>query len=409
MNLTLLIARRYYKAAYQNPYIRFINHASTIGISIGVLALILALSIMNGFERELKNSLLAVIPDIEYESVQGKLDDWQKPWRVLEQQQGVVAAAPYIKLNAMVQRKDDLQAAIIHGAHPILELEVNSTPAFITEGTWIEEQQDAVIGSGLAEKLKLQVGDSIELLIPKTLANGRLGSPQYVKLRLAGIYHMGGQMDQGQVYINLAKLQQVLGWNSTNAEGIKIALDDPFSARYLGRKLGRELDEYVYVLDWFRTNGHIYNDIVMVKDIMYLAMLIVMAVACFNIVSSLTMAVQEKHGDIGILKTMGLKPKRLTQIFVAMGMLTAIKGVVWGVIIGLLLAWKLEWLVAHVEYLTNTKALDADVYFISHIPSEIQFEQVAIIALTALGIAFIASYYPAKKAAKLNPVELISS
>lgn len=309
----------------------------------------------------------------------------------------------------MVQRKDDLQAAIIHGAHPILELEVNSTPAFITKGAWIQEQQDAVIGSGLAEKLQLQVGDSIELLIPKTLDNGRLGAPQYVKLKLVGVYHMGGQMDQGQVYMNLAKLQQVLGWDSGNAEGIKVALDDPFSARYLGRKLGRELDEYVYVLDWFRTNGHIYNDIVMVKDIMYLAMLIVMAVACFNIVSSLTMAVQEKHSDIGILKTMGLKPKRLTQIFVAMGMLTAIKGVVWGLIIGLLLAWKLEWLVAQIESLTNTKALDADVYFISHIPSEVQFEQIAIIALTALAIAFIASYYPAKKAAKLNPIELISS
>lgn len=409
MNLTMLIARRYYKAAYQNPYIRFINHASSIGISIGVLALILALSIMNGFERELKNSLLAVIPDVEYEAVQGKLEDWHQPWHTLQQQPEVVAAAPYIKLNAMVQRKDVLQAAIVHGADPLLELEVNSTPAFITQGVWLEGHEDAVIGSGLADKLKLQVGDSIELLIPKTLENGRLGAPQYVKLKLVGIYHMGGQMDQGQVYINLTKLQQVLGWNSSNVEGIKVALDDPFSARYLGRKLGRELNEYVYVLDWFRTSGHIYNDIVMVKDIMYLAMLIVMAVACFNIVSSLTMAVQEKHGDIGILKTMGLKPHMLTQVFVAMGMLTAIKGVLWGGVIGATVAWKLEVIVAYIESFTGVKALDSDVYFISHIPSEIQLGQVIIVALTALLIAFIASYYPAKKASKLNPVELISS
>lgn len=409
MNLTLLIAKRYYKAAYQNPYIRFINYASAIGISIGVLALILALSIMNGFERELKNSLLAVIPDVEYEAVQGKLENWQKPWNALNEQPEVIAAAPYIKLNAMVQRKEALQAAIVHGAHPLLEPEVNATPSFINKGTWLQAPQDAVIGSGLAEILGLEVGDSIELLIPKTLENGRLGAPQYVKLTLSGIYHMGGQMDQGQVYINLAKLQQVLGWDESSVEGIKIALTDPFSARYLGRELGRKLDEYVYVLDWFRTNGHIYNDIVMVKDIMYLAMLIVMAVACFNIVSSLTMAVQEKHGDIGILKTMGLKPKMLTQVFVAMGMLTAIKGVAWGVVVGLLMAWKLEWIVAQVESLTGTKALDADVYFISHIPSEIQVEQVVIVALTALLIAFVASYYPAKKAAKLNPVELISS
>lgn len=409
MNLTLLIAKRYYKAAYQNPYIRFINQASSIGISIGVLALILALSIMNGFERELKSSLLAVIPDVEYEAVQGKLEDWNRPYQVLQQQQHVVAAAPYIKLNAMVQNKDQLQAAIVHGADPILEPKVNVIADFIQQGHWLESDTDAVIGSGLAKRLNLEIGNSIELLIPKTLDNGRLATPQYVKLTVSGIYHLGGQMDQGQVFVSLSKLQQVLGWQEHNAEGIKIALQDPFSARYLGRQYGRLLDEYVYVLDWFRTSGHIYNDIIMVKDIMYLAMFIVMAVACFNIVSSLTMAVQEKHSDIGILKTMGLKPKRLTQVFVLMGMLTALKGVLWGIVIGLVLAFNLETIISSIEQLTDTKTLDSDVYFISHIPSQVQLEQVAVIALTALLIAFIASYFPAKKAAKLDPVELISS
>lgn len=409
MNLTVQIAKRYYKAAYQNRYIRFINQASSIGISIGVLALILALSIMNGFERELKNSLLSVLPDVEYEAVQGRLDNWHKPQQVLQKQEQVVAAAPYIKLNAMVQRKDKLEAAIVHAAEPNLEVKVNQLNRFIRDGRWLQSEQDAVIGSGLAQKLQLKVGDNIELLLPKTLDNGRLAPPQYVKLVLSGIYHIGGQMDQGQVYVHLAKLQQVLGWQAQHSEGIKVKLQQPFEARYVGRALGRELDEYVYVLDWFRTNGHIYNDIVMVKDIMYLAMILVMAVACFNIVSSLTMAVQEKHGDIGILKTMGLKPQQLTKIFVLMGMLTAIKGVLWGVVIGVLLALNLESIFAVIERVSGFKALDADVYFISHIPSQLQLEQVLIIAFTALFIAFIASYYPAKKAAKLNPVELLSS
>lgn len=409
MNLTLTIARRYYKAAYQNPYIRFINYASSIGISIGVLALILALSIMNGFERELKSSLLAVIPDVEYEAVTGHLEDWRRPLEQLQQQESVTGAAPYIKLNAMVQRKDQLQAAIVHGADPVFEPEVNAIPSFVTRGNWLQSENDAVIGTGLAHKLGLSIGDKIELLIPKTLKNGRLAAPQYVKLNLVGIYHLGGQMDQGQVYVHLAKLQQVLGWNDAQAEGVKIALQDPFAARQQGRALGRQLDDYVYVLDWFRTNGHIYNDIVMVKDIMYLAMFIVMAVACFNIVSSLTMAVQEKHGDIGILKTMGLKPKKLTQIFVSMGMLTAVKGVAWGAALGCALAWNLEWLVYQLEQVTGVTALDQDVYFISHIPSQLQFEQVAVVAFTALIIAFTASYFPAKKASKLDPVALISA
>ena len=408
MDLALTLAKRYYKAAYQNRYIRFINQASSVGISIGVLALILALSIMNGFERELKSTLLSVIPDVEFEAVQGKLDNWPKTQQMLSEQSSVKGAAPYAKLNAMVQKKDQLQAAIIHGAHPEFEQNVNAVTQFITQGHWLTTENDAVIGAGLAATLGLKLGDKLELLIPKTLENGRLAAPQYVKLSIAGIYQLGGQMDHGQVYVNLFKLQTVLGWNENQAEGVKVALFDPFSARIEGRLLGRELNEYVFVLDWFRSNGHIYNDIVMVKDIMYLAMILVMAVACFNIVSSLTMAVQEKHSDIGILKTMGLQSHVITKIFMLMGMLTAVKGVLWGLVIGVLLALNLENIIATAESWFNFKTLDEQVYFISHIPSEVNYSQVAIICGTALLIAFLASYLPAKKASKLVPVELIS-
>lgn len=407
MKLPLLIAKRYYKAAYQNRYIRFINQASSIGISIGVLALILALSIMNGFERELKNSLLAVIPDVEFEAVQGKLENWQKSYDVLSGQPEVKGAAPYIKLNAMVQKKDQLQAAIVHGVDNRLEKNVNAVHRFLIQGHWLSSSTDAVIGAGLADTLSLSLGDKLELLIPKTLPNGKLAAPQYVKLTVSGIYQLGGQMDHGQVFVNLPKMQEVLGWTAQQAEGIKVSLYEPFAARSISRSLGRQLDEYVFVLDWFRTNGHIYNDIVMVKDIMYLAMVLVMAVACFNIVSSLTMAVQEKHSDIGILKTMGLKSKMVTQIFTLMGMLTAIKGVVWGGIIGVTLALNLESFIKWLEQVAGFKTLDEQVYFISHIPSQLHFAQVGLICITALVIAFIASFIPAKKAAKLLPVDLV--
>ena len=407
MKLSLMIAQRYYKAAYQNRYIRFINQASTIGISIGVMALILALSIMNGFERELKNSLLAVIPDVEYEAVEGKIHNWKKSYEYLSQQSEVKGAAPYIKLNAMVQKQNQLQASILHGVNPELEKSVNAVIRFIVKGAWLESTNDAVIGAGLAATLDLSVGDKLELLIPKTLANGKLAAPQYVKLTITGIYQLGGQMDHGQVYMDITKLQKVLGWGQSEVEGIKVSLFDPFSARYVGKRIGRELDEYVFVLDWFRTNGHIYNDIVMVKDIMYLAMILVMAVACFNIVSSLTMAVQEKHSDIGILKTMGLKAKVIRQVFTLMGMLTAVKGVIWGLVIGVLLALNLETLIQALEQLFGFKTLDAQVYFISHIPSQLHFGQVGLICITALVIAFIASFVPAQKAAKLLPIELV--
>ena len=409
MNLLAFdIAKRYYKASYQNRYIRFINRASSIGISLGVLALIVGLSIMNGFEKELKSTLLAVIPDVEFEAVEGKIENWTIAQTTLSKLTNVIGAAPYIKTNAMLQKKNTLEAVLIHGVEPELEKSVNSMYQFILEGRWLSESPGVVIGSGLAGKMSLSIGDNIELLVPKTLSNGKLATPKYVKLPLVGIYQIGGQMDYGQVFMPLSKLQQLFDWQETQAEGIKVALTDPFDARTLGRQLGRELDEYVYVLDWFRTNGHIYNDIVMVKDIMYLVMVLVMAVACFNIVSSLTMAVQEKHSDIGILKTMGLKPNVVKHVFVIMGMITAVKGIVWGVIIGVLFAINLPDFFNLIEQLLGFKALDSDVYFISHIPSVVEYSQVAIIVLTALVISFLASYFPAKKAAQMQPVELIS-
>ncbi|NVK26128.1 MAG: lipoprotein-releasing ABC transporter permease subunit [Gammaproteobacteria bacterium] len=407
-SLSLQLAKRYYKASYQNRYIRFINRASSIGIALGVLALIVGLSVMNGFEKELKSTLLSVVPDVEFEAVQGKLAHWPTPQNKLAKQSDVKAAAPYIKTHGMIQKQNLLEAVLIHGADPLLEQGVNATPEFIVNGSWFEVNDGAVIGQGLADKLKLKVGDKLQLLLPKVLDNGKLGAPTFITESIIGIYQLGGQMDYGQVYIPLSKIQQTWGWQESEAEGIKVALYEPFEARYIARQLGQQLDDYVYVLDWFRTNGHIYNDIVMVRDIMYLVMVLVMAVACFNIVSSLTMAVQEKHGDIGILKTMGLQAKQIRRVFVIMGMMTALRGVVWGVLLGVLLANYLADILLGLEQLLNFKTLDSDVYFINHIPSSVDMTQVILIASTAIIIAFIASYFPANRAAQLQPVELIS-
>lgn len=410
MSLSLRFARRYYNASFENKYIRFINRASKIGISVGVAALILGLSIMNGFERELKNTLLAVMPDIEYESVKGKLPNWQTTSDIILADPSVKAAAPYIKLNAMVQKQTQLEAVILHGAQPELEKGVNKTYQYIAQGSWLisdGNNSSAVIGSGLAEKLNLTVGDKLELLVPNDGQQGKLLSPKYLSVEVVGIYQIGGQMDHGQVFVKLDRLQQLFGWQPQETKGVKVALNDPFDARRVVGRIGNQLTDYVYMLDWFRSQGHVYNDIVMVKDIMYLVMVLVMAVACFNIVSSLTMAVQEKHGDIGILKTMGLTPKTVQRIFVLMGMLTAIKGIAWGLVWGVLLAWYLPELFAGLESLFNFKALDSDVYFINHLPSELLTSQVLVVSLTAFVIAFLATLYPAKRAAKLTPVELL--
>lgn len=407
--LALSFARRYYNAQYTNPYIKFINRASRWGISIGVAALIIGLSIMNGFERELKNSLLSVIPDVEYEAVSGKLQNWTETSKRVLSFPFVKGAAPYIKMNAMVQKQQLLEAVIVHSVDPLLEQSVNKTTELISKGRWLQEnEKGAVIGVGLAEKLDIQLGDAIELLIPTVNESGRLSAPQYVNVEVVGIYRIGGQMDYGQVYLPLKLIQALQNWQAFEAEGVKVSLLDPFEASYQARQIGQKLSDYVYVLDWFRSQGHVYHDIVLVKDIMYIAMFLVMSVASFNIVSSLTMAVQEKHSDIAILKTIGLNNQVMQKVFVYMGLLTALKGMLWGAVLGTSIAYFLSDILALVERWTGVKTLDADVYFIDHIPTEVEVTQVLVVILSAMLISFLATLYPSRQAAKLKPVELLA-
>lgn len=407
-SLALLFAKRYYHAAYDNPYIKFINRASRLGIAIGVAALIVGLSVMNGFERELKSSLLSVIPDVEFEAVDGKLSDWTATSERLSRQAQVTGVAPYIKLNGMVQQGEQLQAVLAQAVEPSLETQVNKIPSLIISGRWLSVEPGAVIGAGLAQKLDVQVGEKLELLLPGSGEQQSLASPNYLQVPIVGIYQVGGQMDFGQVYLPLGQLQQMLGWQEQHAEGVKVELIDPFSARYWAGRLGSQLSDYVYILDWYRSQGHVYQDIVMVKDIMYLVMILVMAVACFNIVSSLTMAVQEKHGDIGILKTVGMLPHVVRNMFIYMGMMTALRGIAWGLVFGIGISFLLPQLVAILEAVFQFKALDADVYFIDYIPTEVEFLQILTVVFTAFVVALLATLYPARKAAKLAPVELIA-
>ena len=410
--LTTKLATRYYSTGVESTYVRFINRASRIGFAIGVAALIIGLSLMNGFERELKNTLLSAIPHVEYEAVDGHLSDWSKTATQALQHEKVVGAAPYFKLNAMVQKGQQMEAVLLKGVDAILEPEVSIVPKSIREGDWLSTPSsdinaEVVIGSGLSEKLSIGVGDKLELLIPSYSETGKLKAPSYLVYQVVGVYHVGGQVDQGQVFTSIRPLVEKQGLSITQAQGVAVSFEDPFAARTLGSEVGQLLNDYVYVLDWFRTHGHVYNDIVLVRDIMYLVMVLVMAVASFNIVSSLAMSVQEKYGDIGILKTMGLSVAQVRQVFVMMGLLTAVQGIAWGTFFGIVLGLNLSGIMHFAETLFNFKALDGDVYFIDYLPSEVNVGQVVIIVTTALVIAYLASLYPARKASRMNPIELI--
>ncbi|GAB2993443.1 lipoprotein-releasing ABC transporter permease subunit [Psychrosphaera aestuarii] len=408
------LARRYYKTGVQSPYIRFINRASRIGFAIGVAALIIGLSVMNGFERELKKTLLSVIPDIEFKAVSGSLPNWPSTAKQILGNTNVVAVAPFIELNAMVQKQNAMEAVVLKAVDPLLEPSINATSKYMVAGEWFSQQTEidglppAIIGAGLAEKLGLELGERLELLLPKISDTGRLSAPEYLNFEIDGIYKIGGQMDHGQVYVPLSVVQKSQGFSAEQVQGVKVALTDPFMANRVAAEVGSEITEFVYIIDWFRSQGHVYNDIILVKDIMYLVMVLVMSVASFNIISSLSMAVQEKYGDIGILKTLGLTPQTVKNTFVLMGLFTAVRGICWGVLVGVIVALFLPELFQMLEYVFNVKVLDGDVYFIAYLPSEINFLQVLVIAGTALTIALIASLYPATKASKLTPIELLN-
>jgi lipoprotein-releasing system permease protein len=407
-NLAWQLARRYRNTTHSSGFIRFISASSTSGIALGVAILILALSVMNGFELALKQRLLSMIPHVELEAVAEPITDWRRKQQQFSAVSGVEAVAPYIKTNGMLRFGSQVKAAEVRGIELASERQVSDFAHYVSAGQMQSlADNDIIVGQGIADALGVSVGEQLQLMLPKLTDDGRLASHSTASLTVSAIVAVGGQLDYSHVWLNMPVLATLLAYEDGAVQGFAVRGLDIFQAPQLARELGRASEDYVYLLDWFRTQGHVYQDIQMVRTILYLVLALVIAVACFNIVATLVMAVREKEADIAILLTMGVSPKTVIFTFMWLGWLNGVIGSVIGAVAGVLLASYIEPIFAAVTALLGHSLLDPSIYFINFIPSLLQWHDVALTLGVALIMSLLATLYPAWRASKVQPALIL--
>ncbi|AZQ85016.1 lipoprotein-releasing ABC transporter permease subunit LolE [Colwellia sp. Arc7-635] len=415
--LSVFIGLRYVRSRHSKGFSSFISASSTIGIAIGVMVLIVVLSAMNGFERALATHLLSIVPHGELVAVSEPIPKWRETVTKLELEPNVIAAAPFIKTQGMMQKSAALKGVEVRGVDMMAEQRVSAIAEYMTEGDWqdLSLENGAVIGAGIAAKLSVQVGDKVQLLLPPVItadssvnkAKQQFPVPTKQQVIIVGVFKFGGTIDDTQVFVNLAKASQLLGYQADEVQGIRLKVSDVFAAPQIVREVAFNFDYYVYLQDWTRSHGHLFNDIQLVRLVMYIVLILVIAVASFNIVSTLIMAVNEKKSDIAILKTMGAKSSTIMASFMFQGLMNGIVGCLLGTCLGILLALNLTDIMRAIEAAFSVEFLSSDVYFIDYLPTELREKDVTTTVITALILSLLATIYPAWRATKVEPAQVL--
>ncbi|WP_421278627.1 lipoprotein-releasing ABC transporter permease subunit LolE [Aeromonas veronii] len=403
--LPLFLGLRYSRSRRRNGFIAFISASSLIGIALGVMALILGLSAMNGFERELKDRVLSVVPQGELDAVERPLPDWPRLRDYLLAQPGVEAAAPVIRLNGLLEHGSALKGVQLRAVLPDLEANLSDAGKYMT-GRGLRELQSGergvILGKTIADKLGVKVGDSVALLLPQGGDQAGIKNPRREALTVVGLLEIGGQLDGLLGFMHLADAQAITGMGS-DVEGFSLRVNDVLNAQNITIAAAQQFPHHVYIRSWMNSQGYLYQDIQMVRTVMYVVMLMVVAVACFNIVSTLVMAVNEKRSEIAILKTMGASPGEIRLTFVIQGMVNGVAGALLGALLGGLLSSKLTQILSVVEKLIGHRFLNPDIYFIDFLPTELHMQDLLIVTGAAILMSLVATLYPAWRASGLVP------
>ena len=410
--LALSIGWRFYRARQANSFISFISFASTAGIALGVAVLIIVLSAMNGFERELEQRLLGVVPQADIVGVNEPITNWQEVADGALQIEGIRGAAPFIRMQGLVQKPGGFQGLAVVGIFPKEEMKVSTLSQFMSDTSWQSLSQDdnnIVLGQSLLTKLGLEIGDTLALYVqdmdPETA--GSLRAAKSHRFVVSGTYHLGGELELTTAYIPLQYAAQILNLQN-GVTGVRISVDKVFDAPEKVRELGYAQKQSVYISDWTRTQGHLYQDIQLVRTVMYLVLVLVIGVACFNIVSTLVMAVRDKASEIAILMTMGLSRVAVMGIFMVQGALNGLLGCGLGGIIGISVALNLSAIASTIERLLGIQLLSADVYFVDFLPSELHSSDAVLVIAMAFIMSLIATLYPAWKASQIAPAQALA-
>ena len=406
--LPLLIGLRYVRAKRRNHFISFISLTSMLGLMLGVAVLILVLSVMNGFDYELRTRILGMVPHTKIESRSG-LVEWEALAEQLMQRERVIGAAPYVQQQGMFSVGGRNEGAMVNGIHPEWEDRVSIIGRHMRQGSLDELQPgewNIVLGSLLARHLGVGVGDRVTLLVPEASITPAGVFPRLKRFTVSGIFSVGADLDASLAYANIEDMQTLARLGEA-VGGLRLELDDLFVAGSETRAIVNELGAGYRGIDWTFSHGNLFQAIQMEKRMIALLLTVIIAVAAFNIVSTLVMVVTDKHADIAILRTIGATPRSIMGIFVVQGLAIGVIGIAIGVALGILLALTVSDLIGWVESVLGIQFLDAGVYFISDLPSRLHWDDVGNIVAAAFGLTFLSTLYPAWRASRVQPAEVL--
>ena len=415
MNTPFFISWRYQRGKQKNPLVALIAKFSAIGIALGVAVLIVGLSAMNGFERELNQRILAVVPHAEILSASNATDPtihhWQNLEKRLQQNAQIKGISPFVSFTALVENGSKLKVVQVKGIEKQAEDRVSSLGNFVQAQGWDKfgKEGGLVLGSGIARELDVKAGDWVTLLISQQNGDEQLAQPTRERVQVTAILRLDGQLDYSYALLPLAQAQEFLIYKSDQITGVELKLDDPFSVKNLDLSMLNDYPQMLYIQNWIGKFGYMYRDIQLIRTVMYIAMVLVIGVACFNIVSTLIMAVKDKQGDIAIMRTLGANNAFIKRIFIWYGLQAGMKGCLIGIVLGIILALNLTTFIQGIEWVIGKKLLSGDVYFVDFLPSELHWLDVLMVLVAALALSLIASLYPASRAAKLQPAQVLSS
>ncbi|MBD1554237.1 lipoprotein-releasing ABC transporter permease subunit [Pseudomonas typographi] len=408
--LFVYIGARYTRAKRRNHFVSFISLTSMIGLALGVVVMIVVLSVMNGFDREMRNRVLGMVPHATIESPT-PIDDWQALAAKAQATPGVAAVAPFTQMQGLLTHDGQVQKVLLNGIEPAREDKVSIIDAFIREGKLADlapGQFGIMIGDKAASKLGVKVGDKVTFVAPEVAVTPAGVFPRMKRFTVTGVFHVGaGEIDGYLGITNLEDLGRLHRWKPGQVQGIRLKFDDLFQAPRLAWQLAQQLGDNYYARDWTRTHGNLYQAIRMEKNMIGLLLLLIVAVAAFNIISTLVMVVNDKRGDIAILRTLGMTPRQIMGVFMVQGTVIGVVGVAVGAALGILAALNVSRAIAGLEHLIGHKFLNPDVYFIDYIPSQVMAEDIYLVCGAALILSFFATLYPAWRAARTQPAEAL--
>lgn len=405
-----MVGLRYLRAKQKNGFVSFISLVSIIGIALGVAALITVLSVMNGFQREIRNKIIGVTSDMQIMAADNALADWKTTGDLTLHNKHILAYAPYIDGQGLISFNGSVSGILIRGIDANYEPKVDDITRKMAQGSFKSLESTAfniIIGKDLAHGLGVGLGDKITIITPAGQITPAGMVPRLKQFTVTGIFntHMA-EYDSSLAYIDLAKAQ-ILFKTPASVSGLRLKVDDVMNTPQIKDELYPHLPDTLIIEDWIDQHQNYFSAVALEKKMMFVILALIVAVAAFNLVSTLVMTVNEKRSDIAILRTMGASENNIMKIFILQGGISGLIGTVSGTIIGIILALFIGNIVHGIEILTHTKLISADVYMIDYLPSQIEFTDVASIFCVSIVLSILATIYPSRAAAKTNPAEAL--